>query len=153
MSRPRLDTQLYVGPMEVGKSEAEPAGFRKSESAQRAANGAAASFRKSESDDAAFQSSESDSARLSSALLKGSFDRAGLTPKDVAHICGVSRSLVDKWLDPDVISAPSFIQLLRLPPSFHLALNREVSKHYGFGREALLRAIYALGDLAMALED
>lgn len=97
-----------------------------------------------------FRSSEQPDA-LAAELLNAAFDAAGLENKDIAHLCGVSVSLVEKWRSPEARGCPSFLQMLCLPPSFHLALNRAMDKRFGFGRSALLDLLDAAGRLAVNL--
>lgn len=110
----------------------------------RSAESQRAGFRKSEPLDDRFRESERDAA----VLLDESFTLARLENKEIAHLCGVSVSLVEKWRKPDVKGCPSFAQMLRLPPAFHIALHRVLNRRYGFGRAALGRVLDALGDLA-----
>ena len=96
-----------------------------------------------------FRNSEQDAANLFNAAC----EEARLSNKDIAHLCGVSISLVEKWRSPDARGCPSFVQLLMLPPRFHLELHRALNKHYGFGRQALLDLLDAVGRLSLGLGD
>ncbi len=74
---------------------------------------------------------------------------AHLERKEIAHLCGVSESLVDKWCSVDQRGCPSFVQMLMLPPSFHLALHKAMNAKFGFARAALLDLIESVGALAV----
>lgn len=92
-----------------------------------------------------------DAEALASTLFAQAMDDAGLTTAEVAYLVQHSESLVSRWRSPEHREQPSFAQLLRLPPSFHLALHKRLDKHYGFSRAALLEAIDALGRLGQAV--
>ena len=115
-------------------------------------------FRKSEDDAAAFRKTEDDGYALASALFDAAMgdlerrDRGALTNKDVAFLCGVSESLVQKWRSPDQRACPSFAQLLVLPPAFHIALHRAMNQRFGFGRAALARLLDVACDLALVVD-
>ena len=123
--------QLSLGPLELRGSE--PQG---------------STFRSSEPNSEALGSSE----QLAAELLHAAFKRAGLDNKDIAHLCGVSQSLVEKWRSTEARGCPSFVQMLCLPPSFHISLHREMNARFGFGRAALARLIGAAEDLALVME-
>lgn len=108
-------------------------------------------FRKSEQPAPAFGNPEHVDA-LAAELLNAAFDAARLTNKEIGHLCGVSVSLVEKWRSPETRGCPSFLQLLLLPPSFHIALHRAMNKRFGFGRAALARLLDAANDLALVVE-
>ena len=86
------------------------------------------------------------------ALLDEALASARITSKEVAILADVSESLVSRWRSPHYSEAPSFGQMLRLPPSFHLALHRAMNRRFGFGRAALAQLLEAAGDLALAVE-
>lgn len=109
---------------------------------------AAVSFRNSEQGPEAFAQSE----QFASELLHEAFDAARLENKEIAHLCGVSVSLVEKWRSSEARGCPSFAQLLRLPPTFHLALHRAMNRRFGFGRAALAQLLEAAGALALVVE-
>lgn len=88
---------------------------------------------------------ERDAAELFDAALT----RAKLGNKEVAHLCGVSPSLVEKWRKADSPNRPSFVQMLLLPPSFQLELHRAMNARFGFGRAALVDLLDAVGRLAV----
>lgn len=100
-------------------------------------------FRNSEQVEEALGSSE----RLAADLLNTAFSAAHLDNKQIAHLCGVSVSLVEKWRSTEARGCPSLVQILLLPPTFHLALHRAMNARFGFGREALRRVLDDLGDL------
>lgn len=122
--------QLTLGPMPLGISEHDGVSFRNSEQVGQA-------LRESE--------------QLAVELLNAAFEAARLDNKEIAHLCGVSVSLVEKWRSTDARGCPSLAQMLRLPPTFHLALHRALNKRFGFGRAALARLIGAAEDLALAV--
>lgn len=88
---------------------------------------------------------------LAAELFDQACRAAGLENKDVAHLCGVSVSLVEKWRQKDTRGCPSFLQMLLLPPGFHVALHRAMNAQFGFGRAALLDLLDAVGRLAVNL--
>lgn len=101
-------------------------------------------FRNSEQDDPVFRKAEQDASEL--------FDRActlaRLENKEVAHLCEVSVSLVEKWRSREARGCPSLVQMLLLPPAFHLALHKVMNRRFGFGRAALVQLLEAAGALA-----
>jgi DNA-binding transcriptional regulator YiaG len=113
--------------------------------------------RGSEQPSTAFRNSEHDvealgeSEQLAATFLNQAFDAAGLTTKEIAHLCGVSTSLVEKWRSTDARGGPSFVQLLMLPPTFHFELHRAMNRRFGFGRQLLARLADDLADLAMVV--
>lgn len=123
--------QLSLPPMPVGKTEPSDAAFRKSEQA-----------------DGPLGKSE----QLAAELLDEAFGCAGLANKETAHLCGVSVSMVEKWRSSEARGCPSFVQLLLLPPSFHIALHKSMNKRFGFGRAAMADLLEAVGSLAMVVE-
>lgn len=136
-SSARRNDQLSLGPMEVGNSE-----------------GADPILRNSENGDPAVRNAEDDRYAVSAELFDAALNdpRANLTNKEVAHLVGVSESLVQKWRTPSARTCPSFVQLLRLPPAFHLALHRSMNRRFGFGRAALVDLLEAVGSLALVTE-
>jgi DNA-binding transcriptional regulator YiaG len=90
--------------------------------------------------------------QLAAELLNDAFDRAQLENKEIAHLCGVSVSLVEKWRSREARGCPSFVQMLLLPPSFHIALHRSMNERFGFARQALRDLLESAGTLAMVLE-
>lgn len=115
-------------------------------------------LRASEQPDATFRNSEHEadvlgkSEQLAALFLNQAIDRAGLTNKEVAHLCGVSVSLVEKWRSTEARGCPSFVQMLLLPPAFHLELHRAVNRRFGFGAQILARLMNDLSDLAVVVE-
>ena len=114
--------------------------------------------RRSEPKTSAFRNSEHEAdglgkaEQLAAILLDEAIENAGLTNKEVAHLCGVSVSLVEKWRKADARGCPSFVQMLCLPAAFHIALYRVQNKRFGYGRAALARLIDAASDLALVTE-
>lgn len=88
---------------------------------------------------------------LAAELLNAAFDAAGLENKQIAGLCCVSVSLVEKWRSAESRGCPSFLQMLLLPPSFHVELHKAMNKHYGYGRQAVLDLLDAVGRLAVNL--
>lgn len=117
---------------------------------------AKASLRKSDNDESTVRNSDRDdeTQRLAAELFDEALNdpRCALTSDEVAFLLGVSRSLVDKWREPSAPNCPSFIQLLRLPLKFQLALNRALDRRFGYGRAALGDLIAAAGSIAVSLE-
>ncbi len=105
-------------------------------------------FRKSEQPNEAFGKSE----QVAAELLNEAFDRASLDNKEIAHLCGVSVSLVEKWRSTESRGCPSFVQMLMLPASFHLALHKAMNRKFGFWRAAIADVIEAVGSLALVVE-
>ena len=126
----KTNHQLSLGPVEVRRSDNASDAVRNSDSVEQAGGNA-------------------DKTANSAAILDEAFKSAGLDSKEIAHLCGVSVSLVDKWRSTTEDRAPSFAQMLLLPPSFHIALHRVMNRRYGFGRAALARLLDAAGDLAV----
>lgn len=126
--KPRPNGQRSLPPMELRDSERPQPSFRNSEQAE-----------------AALSESEQGAARI----FDQAVEAAGLTNKDVAHLCGVSVSLVEKWRSTEQRGAPSFVQMLMLPPSFHWHLHRALNRRFGFGKAALSQVLEGLGMLAV----
>jgi hypothetical protein len=136
-------SQRNLPPMELRDPEQPDLAFRTSEQDAPVAG----TFRNSEQDELALRESE----QFAAHLLDVAFRDAGLENKDVAFFCGVSTSLVEKWRSTEQRGCPSFVQMLLLPPAFHIALHRRLNKRYGFGRSALKQLLDAAGDLAMVV--
>lgn len=111
-----------------------------------------ASFRTSEQQPETFGNAEQNADVLASELFDHACKATGLENKDIAHLCGVSVSLVEKWRSRETRGCPSFIQMLLLPPAFHIALHRAMNQRMGFGRAALQRLMDAASDLALVIE-
>ena len=142
---PRAKHQPTSGGLPLRSSEPLKATLRSSERSRP--RGDALGF--SEHDPDALRESERDAARL----LDQAFTDAGLETKVIADLCGVSPSLVEKWRSTEARGGPSFLQLLCLPPAFHLAMNKLLNQRYGFGRAALLDLLDAVGRLALLAEE
>lgn len=113
-------------------------------------------LQRSEQADSALQTSEpgvTDETRLASEVFDAAAKACGLSTPDIGHLCGVSDALVYKWRSPERRECPSFVQMLMLPPAFHLALHRQLNKRFGFGRAALARLLDAVGDLALVVNE
>ena len=127
----RANSQMPLPPMELRGSERP-----------------GPSFRNSEQHDQACGKSE----QIAADVLNAAFQNARLDNKEIAHLCGVSVSLVEKWRSTEARGCPSFAQLLMLPASFHIELHRALNKRFGFGRAALNRLTDAMADLALVVE-
>lgn len=88
---------------------------------------------------------------LASTLFAQAMDDAKLTTAEVAYLVQHSESLVTRWRSPEHREQPSFAQLLRLPPAFHMALHKRLDQHYGFSHAAVRDALEAIGRLAVAV--
>jgi hypothetical protein len=122
--KPHQD-QIALPPMEVRKADRDPAVVRKTDQAR--------------------ESAESLAATIFDAALKS----AGIERGEAAYLFGVSTSMVDKMCSPNERQAPSLIQLLMMPPHFHIALIKELDKHFGLGRALLARVQESLGTLGL----
>lgn len=131
MRSSRRKDQLSLPPMELRASERQGTAFRKSEQGDEALG-------KTE--------------QIAAVLLNEAFDACGLENKEIAHLCDVSVSLVDKWRSTEARGCPSFVQMLLLPPSFHLELHRAMNARFGFGRAILRRFLDDAADLALLVE-
>lgn len=89
---------------------------------------------------------------LSAQLVDEAITEARLTSQEVAHLTGVSESLVNRWRSANYRECPSFTQLLRLPPAFHFELHRAMNRRFGFGRLLLRRLLDDVADLALVTE-
>lgn len=74
-----------------------------------------------------------------------------ITSGEVAHLFGVSESLVNRMRSVNYREGVSFTQMLRLPPAFHVALHNEMNRRFGFGRQALHDLLDAVGRIALAV--
>lgn len=128
-------SQLNLPPTELRTSERDSAVFRNSEDGPER-----------------FRKAEHDGYIISAALIDDTMTRARLTNQEVAYVVGVSESLVQKWRSADARACPSFAQLLRLPPTFHLELLKTMNGRFGFGRALLRAALDALADVALVME-
>jgi hypothetical protein len=88
-----------------------------------------------------------DAAALAATIFSNALESARITRDEAAYLFGVSRSLVDKMTTGE--KAPSLVQLLMLPPQFHLALIRELDAHFGLGRSVLAQVQQAIGTLGL----
>lgn len=96
-----------------------------------------------------FRTSEQAPDVVASDLFDAACDLARLENKDIAHLCGVSVSLVEKWRSREARGCPSFVQMLKLPATFHIALFRVMNSQQGYGRAALRDLLDAAGALAV----
>lgn len=87
---------------------------------------------------------------LAASMFSNALDAANISRDEAAFLMGgITRSMVDQMCSTTVPKAPSLIQLLLLPPTFHLALIKELDKHYGLGRALLARVQESLGTLGL----
>ena len=77
---------------------------------------------------------------------------ARLSSAEAAYLFGVSESLVRRMRQSHTRERVSFVQLLKLPPTFHIALHRRMNRRFGFGRAALKNLMDVAGDLALVIE-
>lgn len=77
---------------------------------------------------------------------------AQLSSQEVAHLLGVSESLVRKMRSPNARERVSLSHLLQLPLGFHLEFHRALNRRSGLGRQLLRRLLDDLSDLAVVLE-
>lgn len=87
---------------------------------------------------------------LAAEVFDEALTAAGIGTEQAGLIIGVSKGLVSKWRSKAYRERPSYAQMLRLPATFHLAMNRIVSRRFGFARAALRTLMDAAGDLAVA---
>jgi hypothetical protein len=88
---------------------------------------------------------------LAAEVLDEALIMSGIGTEQAALTIGVSTGMVSKWRSATYRERPSYAQLLQLPPEFHLAMNRIVSRRFGFARAALAMLMDAAGDLAVAI--
>lgn len=89
-----------------------------------------------------------DASILAAELFDQALTEAGITNDEAAYLLGVSASLVRRMRSRDARERASFVQLLRLPFSFHVALHRVMNRRLGLGRAMLREVLDALGCLA-----
>lgn len=89
---------------------------------------------------------------LAAELFDAALTGAKLTSGEVAYLLGISESLVRRMRSKDARERASFVQMLRLPPAFHLELHRAMNRRFGFGRAALVQLLEAAGALALVVE-
>lgn len=127
-------SQMPLPPMEVRKTD--PSGT---------------AIRKSDQENQSVRASDREAAEArAAAMFSRALDAAGITRDEAGYLMGgISRSLVDKMCSPTERQCPSLVQLLLLPPQFHLALIQELDGHFGLGRAVLARVQQAVGTLAL----
>lgn len=156
MRKSPAESQRFLPAMEVPRPERSAADFRSAESRDPSRGSTVSresAFRQAEADPGSCRGSEPDSYDLAAELFRAALadPKCNLTIKEVAHLLGVSTSLVEKWARPGARACPSFAQMLRLPLRFHLALRRAMDRRFGFSRAALLDLLEAAGALALAV--
>lgn len=130
----RHQSQAPLPPMEVRKADQVGAVVRKSDQEDRAVR----------------NTDREASEALAATMFSAALDASGITRDEAGFLMGgISRSLVDKMCSPTERQCPSLIQLLLLPPSFHIALIQELDKHFGLGRAMLARVQQSLGALGL----
>lgn len=150
----RTQSQPLPASAEVQDSESRATAFRISEYDVPPPRAAKASLRSSEPDADALRIAEDriEVANVAKAeILSEAFAIANLDPKEIAHLCFVSRSLAEKWQKSDQRACPNLIQLLLLPPTFWVAIHRVTNRRYGFGVAALHRLLEDLGIVATSI--
>ena len=78
----------------------------------------------------------------------GTSVESAVAVRPAAALMGVGRSLVDKMCEATGKS-PSLIQIVLLGPVFHVALLKELDKHFGLGRAVLAQVQQSLGALGL----
>lgn len=91
-----------------------------------------------------------DAQSLAAELFDEALREARIETGEVAYLLGISESLVRRMRSKDARERVSFVQMLRLPPTFHIELHRAMNRRFGFGRAALRRLLDAVGDLVVA---
>lgn len=89
---------------------------------------------------------------ISAVLFDSALTAANISTAEVAFILDISESLVRRMRSKDARERASFVQMLMLPPKFHIEMQRAMNRKYGFARAALGQALEALGALALAIE-
>lgn len=120
----------------------------------------AAEVRSSEGREPTFRNPEDSAKDAAYALSADLFNAAcgdpvhgGLTNQEIAYLWKCSEDLPRKMRSREARACPSLVQLLLLPPSFHLRLHRELNTRFGFGRAALMDLLDAAGRLALAVNE
>jgi hypothetical protein len=131
--RSQHQSQLSLGPMEVGDSDSSVRSVRNSDDSQGLVR-------------------MSDAPAVSASIFDQAIVKAGIERKEVAALVGVSTSLVDKWCDVHADRSPSFTQLLCMPLSFHLALNKVMNRRFGFWRAIARDLFETIGQFAAAVD-
>lgn len=91
-----------------------------------------------------------DAAReLAAMLFDEALTTARITTSEVAYLFDVSESLVRRMRSRDARERASLVQMLLLPPAFHIAMQRAMNKRFGLGKAALLDLLDAVGRLAV----
>jgi len=95
------------------------------------------------------QAARADKERAAAKAFDQALKTAEINNKEVAHLCGVSQSLVEKWRNPEQRAFPNLFQMWLLPVEFWVAFHKEHDDRAGFGRAALLDLLGAIGRLAV----
>lgn len=136
----RNQSQVALPPMEVRSSNHQDASVRKSH------QGPDAVVKPHQIDRNAAEI-------LAATIFDNALESAGITRDEAAFLMGqISRSMVDQMCSTSAPKSPSLIQLLMLPPQFHVALIQELDKHFSLGRALLARAQQALGTLGLLVK-
>jgi len=91
---------------------------------------------------------DDDASILAAELFDQALTEARITNDEAAYLLGISASLVRRMRSRHARERASFVQLLRLPFSFHVALHRVMNRRLGLGRAMLREVLEALGCLA-----
>jgi hypothetical protein len=132
MKSSRSQSQLKLPPMEVRKTDS-----------------AVSPIRHTDRDDHVVRISDRDAAaRLAAQIFSEALAASKINRDEAAALVGVSRSLIDKMCEATGKS-PSLLQIVLLGPVFHVALLRELDKHFGLGRAVLAQVQQSVGALAL----
>lgn len=93
-----------------------------------------------------------DADALAAELFDVALAAARITSQEAAFLFGVSESMVRKMRSVNARERVSFVQMLKLPPAFHIELHRAMNRRFGFGRAALAQLLEAAGELALVTE-
>ncbi len=89
---------------------------------------------------------------LASELFDAALTDARITSGEVAHLLGISESLVNRMRSPNYREGVSFTQLLRLPIEFHWQLHKVMSRRLGLRKRAVAELLDAVGSIALVVD-
>lgn len=89
---------------------------------------------------------------IAAEVFDSALTAANISTADVASRFRVSESLVRRMRSRDARECVSNVQMLLLPPSFHVEYFRAMNKRFGLGRALLNRLMDAAADLALVVE-
>lgn len=139
----RADHQLNLPATEVLNCSDQLAARTNDSSARSTSNRAELPRTNHSSDDEPRMNLSDDPFVLASLMFDGCMKDARLETKEVASLCGVTDSLVNRWRSPNYQESPSLVHLLRLPAAFHWALVKRLVKRFAFGQRAIAEAVEA----------